>query len=330
MTLHENGKSVRCRVLATWQTANNKTAHQLQALDSGEMMTLEEDGPPTSVAGARPIKALPMRVFHWGRSMTPPKDARARRKSSPPPITSWSSRRTPASPAARSSAPGNEQIVWWEEKNGQKVSREVVTTGHNPFEVQGVVTAGNMGPTCPGTCCGDGVYTMQNGQPTMMNSKPNLGERLGNLFKGSPTMRKPVEGTVVGRQVGQGSHAVFDGPGSERQDPHERRSGREREGQGTHQGPKERLARFLGHDQGDEDSAPGKSVLEQTAKNDSGEKEIGRHSPRSGEVDTTSKKLNAKAPSSPDHDMQPANPCCKPTSRRRRVRASRSSPGSPS
>src|SRR5258708_7750988 len=74
MTVHENGTSVRCRVVSTWRTAEGATAYQLQVLDSGEMMTIVEDGPAATIQEPRAgkVRALPMRIFHWGRNRVAP------------------------------------------------------------------------------------------------------------------------------------------------------------------------------------------------------------------------------------------------------------------
>jgi hypothetical protein len=78
LTLNENGKSLRCRVVQSWRTAAGTQAHQLQNINTGEMITIVEDGQPTSVANGSgsQSRALPMRIFHWGfNSKTPPAGA---------------------------------------------------------------------------------------------------------------------------------------------------------------------------------------------------------------------------------------------------------------
>src|SRR5947209_8053353 len=39
MTVHENGKSLRCRVLSSWRISDGSKAYQLQSTDTGEMIT---------------------------------------------------------------------------------------------------------------------------------------------------------------------------------------------------------------------------------------------------------------------------------------------------
>jgi hypothetical protein len=69
VTLHENGKSLRCRVVQTWQLTDGSTAHQLQAIDSGEMITILDD-PITPAPSSR---GMSKRIFHWGQAnRTPP------------------------------------------------------------------------------------------------------------------------------------------------------------------------------------------------------------------------------------------------------------------
>src|SRR3954452_15740436 len=45
MTLHENGKSVRCRIMSSWKTKDGASAYQLQSIDTGEIITIVADSP---------------------------------------------------------------------------------------------------------------------------------------------------------------------------------------------------------------------------------------------------------------------------------------------
>ncbi len=70
MTVREdNGKALRCRVLQSWRTSSGAMAYQLQALETGEILTIVEDGQPTMVPSSSGgvARALPMRIFHWGQ-----------------------------------------------------------------------------------------------------------------------------------------------------------------------------------------------------------------------------------------------------------------------
>src|SRR5687768_9689970 len=46
MVVHENGRSLRCRVLQSWQLPDSRIAHLLQAVDSGEMVTIVDEHAP--------------------------------------------------------------------------------------------------------------------------------------------------------------------------------------------------------------------------------------------------------------------------------------------
>ncbi len=73
LTVHDNGKAIRCRVLASWRTGTGARAFDLEVLDNGERITLVEDGPEASFSGkAGGLTALPMRIYHWAQSRTRP------------------------------------------------------------------------------------------------------------------------------------------------------------------------------------------------------------------------------------------------------------------
>src|ERR1043166_1820486 len=40
VTVNEAGKSIRCRIIETWQLQDGTTAHKLQAIESGEYITI--------------------------------------------------------------------------------------------------------------------------------------------------------------------------------------------------------------------------------------------------------------------------------------------------
>ena len=44
MTVHEDGKTLRCRIINTWQLADGSTAYHVQSLETGEMITLVQRG----------------------------------------------------------------------------------------------------------------------------------------------------------------------------------------------------------------------------------------------------------------------------------------------
>jgi len=76
MTVQEMDKPAqKCRVIKSWRMADGAMAHQVQALDSGEQMTIVESGPVGGSPGTPPgsrIRAVSTRIFHWGRHTSPP------------------------------------------------------------------------------------------------------------------------------------------------------------------------------------------------------------------------------------------------------------------
>jgi hypothetical protein len=67
--------TTRCRVVESWQLTDARVAHLLQALDTGEMITIVDDQPPAPGVDRKP-GAMPKRIFAWGvGQQTPPKDA---------------------------------------------------------------------------------------------------------------------------------------------------------------------------------------------------------------------------------------------------------------
>lgn len=73
ITVREAGKPAqKCKVLKTWTEVDGSRVSQVQALDTGEMMTIEAaptaDGSPL----ARPMKGAMMHVYRWGRGRQSP------------------------------------------------------------------------------------------------------------------------------------------------------------------------------------------------------------------------------------------------------------------
>ena len=77
-TVQEAGKpGQKCKVIKTWKTPDGKTAYQVQAVDSGEMMTIVENGtvrtlPASSNGSGSRVQAVATRIFHWGSDSLPP------------------------------------------------------------------------------------------------------------------------------------------------------------------------------------------------------------------------------------------------------------------
>jgi len=73
MTIYENDREVPCRVITKWQASGGKQAMQLQVIATGEMLTLLEDGAASTFQGRTgKMRALKMKIFHWGRFRNPP------------------------------------------------------------------------------------------------------------------------------------------------------------------------------------------------------------------------------------------------------------------
>src|SRR5262245_33730234 len=51
LTVYENGKALRCRVVTSWRLQNGSAAYQVQVVDTGETLTIVEDGPSTTLEG---------------------------------------------------------------------------------------------------------------------------------------------------------------------------------------------------------------------------------------------------------------------------------------
>jgi HEAT repeats len=103
LTVQEMGKPpTKCRVVKTWKTPDGATAHQVQALSTGEMLTVVENGAPTPLpgqpAGGR-LQAVSTRIYHWGASLTPPPGCPV-----PPATPAVAQAKTPA-PAPKAAAP---------------------------------------------------------------------------------------------------------------------------------------------------------------------------------------------------------------------------------
>ncbi len=74
LTLQETGRPRQpCRILQTWRLPDGGTAHLLQAKQTGEMLTVVEASQLSSAPpGSGGVRAVSTRIYHWGRSTTPP------------------------------------------------------------------------------------------------------------------------------------------------------------------------------------------------------------------------------------------------------------------
>lgn len=70
-----NRPAQQCRIVRTWVQADGSQAHQVQAVDTGEMMTIVESGAVAMPAApGRPrVRSVATTIFHWGRSSRPPR-----------------------------------------------------------------------------------------------------------------------------------------------------------------------------------------------------------------------------------------------------------------
>src|SRR5579871_4952401 len=75
ITVREEGKSPqRCKLVKQWHEANGVPAFQVQAVDSGEIMTIVGSAPEPVGEGVQP-RAMTTRIFHWGSDNKSPEGA---------------------------------------------------------------------------------------------------------------------------------------------------------------------------------------------------------------------------------------------------------------
>jgi hypothetical protein len=73
MTVQEQGKpGQKCKVLKSWMTEEGSRAFEVQALQTGEIMTIVESGSAAPAVGPSRARAMATRIFHWGRNDIPP------------------------------------------------------------------------------------------------------------------------------------------------------------------------------------------------------------------------------------------------------------------
>jgi len=73
VTVKDNGGELKCRLVRKWKTEQGGRAYQLQVIGTGEMLTVIEEY-PTAPSPSRPdkLRALNMKIYHWGASTSPP------------------------------------------------------------------------------------------------------------------------------------------------------------------------------------------------------------------------------------------------------------------
>lgn len=173
ITVNEAGKpGQKCRVVKWWVDDKGNKVWQVEALDTGEVMTIIASGAPVMgepPAAGRP-KALRTQIFHWGRDRTPPPGAPL------PPGTAYAG--GPGSPACDNCKPSGG-------------CGPVVTEIKTPVIVTQPGSAGTTGPgvtarlpvieTRPGKPAsgsrgGDGCVCDPPGSPTVVTVPSRSGE----------------------------------------------------------------------------------------------------------------------------------------------------------
>lgn len=234
LTLYENGKAVRCRVIGTWTEAGGQQAHQLQSLETGELITIVEASPatPTSAGAPEGRRSIRTRNFHWGmRNRTPPADCPM-----PPnhiltaacdscgPAGSGGFPGTPRDPVITTRPPivlnstpipEKTEYHWWEEKEGKRVSPVLVTKGQNPFETEPALPSRTVtGPDLPGL---NGPRTVITGPvlisppvPATSVGRPTGGTPVGPGLRGGMTTvaGKTTPGKTTPRKTSPGTSAL--------------------------------------------------------------------------------------------------------------------------
>ncbi len=80
ITVQEMDKPGRpCRIVRSWQLANGAKAYDVQAVQSGEMLTIVESGPLAmpSAPGRPPVRSVATTIHHWTRDGKRPKNCPA-------------------------------------------------------------------------------------------------------------------------------------------------------------------------------------------------------------------------------------------------------------
>jgi hypothetical protein len=123
VTVEEPGKRGQvCKILKSWKKRDGTWVHQVQSLNTGEMMTIEESAPAAG-GPASQMRSTARRVFHWGRSRTPPPGAplpppdttvKVPPPAARPPAAAPAQPAGPVTTAARPSGicPAGVQITW--------------------------------------------------------------------------------------------------------------------------------------------------------------------------------------------------------------------------
>jgi hypothetical protein len=70
------GPKQKCKILKEWVEPDGARAFQVEAIDTGEIMTMVTSGPVTTdLSSGNKVKTITTRIYHWGRDKTPPPNA---------------------------------------------------------------------------------------------------------------------------------------------------------------------------------------------------------------------------------------------------------------
>lgn len=100
--VEEEGKlAQKCQVLKYWKTGDGNNAYQARAVDTGELMTVQEEGPVTHVdkPDVAPFQAVAAQVYRYGDSSAPPRGVPA-----PPADAVAVNGKEPSAPSAKAVA----------------------------------------------------------------------------------------------------------------------------------------------------------------------------------------------------------------------------------
>lgn len=163
LTIQEQGKSLKCRVVEAWRLPSGNRAYQAQVLDTGEMITIVQEGqatPVSTLSSGQKLQALKTQIYHWADPNTPHPDAPRppmALRPAPAPVQLVGHPTTPAaSPSIPASAP---QTISVPGENGKSYQCKVLKTwqtsqGTVAYQVQSVETGELMtvedGVTVPG------------------------------------------------------------------------------------------------------------------------------------------------------------------------------------
>jgi hypothetical protein len=76
MTVRDEGKPPqRCKLIKTWHEPNGVPVFLVQAVNTGELMTIVGSAPMPESPGVPPPKAMTTRIFHWGNDSKSPAGA---------------------------------------------------------------------------------------------------------------------------------------------------------------------------------------------------------------------------------------------------------------